>query len=209
MKRNRAESLSPRKKPQQRRSLVTIDTIFEATIQVLLANGLDGITTIQIAERAGVSVGSLYQYFPNKDAILVALTQRHLEEGYERIAPILFEFATNPPPIDEGLTRLVEAMLLLHSRSPRLHRVLFEECPRPPELQERFDDTYRLATEALQAWLAARPEVKVPDRRLAAEMVAQVVESTTHGLVIHPQPDREPSDYTAETVRLLTGYLTG
>src|SRR5687768_4516482 len=80
MKRNRAESLSPRKKPQQRRSLVTIDTIFEATIQVLLANGLDGITTIQIAERAGVSVGSLYQYFPNKRALLAAVVKRHVSQ---------------------------------------------------------------------------------------------------------------------------------
>jgi hypothetical protein len=56
MKKKRTESLSPRKKPQQRRSRVTIDSIFEATVQVLLANGLDRITTIQIAERAGVSV---------------------------------------------------------------------------------------------------------------------------------------------------------
>lgn len=80
MKRKRAESLSPRKKPQQRRSRVTIDTIFEATIQVLLANGLDKITTIQVAERAGVSVGSLYQYFPNKRALLAAVVGRHVGE---------------------------------------------------------------------------------------------------------------------------------
>ena len=56
MKRKRAESLNPRKKPQQRRSRVTIDTIFEATIQVLLASGLDGVTTIQIADRIGLHV---------------------------------------------------------------------------------------------------------------------------------------------------------
>ena len=78
MNRNQAESLNPRKRPQQRRSRVTIDTIFEATIQVLLANGLDKITTIQIADRAGVSVGSLYQYFPNKR--LPAVVKRHVGE---------------------------------------------------------------------------------------------------------------------------------
>jgi AcrR family transcriptional regulator len=80
MKRKRSESLAPRKKPQQRRSRVTIDAIFEAAIQVLLANGLDRITTIQIAERAGVSVGSLYQYFPNKSALLAAVVKRHVSE---------------------------------------------------------------------------------------------------------------------------------
>jgi AcrR family transcriptional regulator len=80
MTRNRSESLNPRKRPQQRRSRVTIDAIFEATIQVLLANGLDRITTIQIADRAGVSIGSLYQYFPNKRALMAAVVKRHVGE---------------------------------------------------------------------------------------------------------------------------------
>src|SRR5688572_14348953 len=80
MTRNQAESLNPRKMPQQRRARVTIDTIFEATIQVLLVNGLDRITTIQIADRAGVSVGTLYQYFPNKNALLAAVVKRHVGE---------------------------------------------------------------------------------------------------------------------------------
>src|SRR5688572_18670835 len=83
MSRNRAESLIPRKKPQQRRSRVTIDTIFEAAIQVLLANGLDRSTTIQITECAGVSVCSLYQYFPSTNALLAALVKRHVGEVHD------------------------------------------------------------------------------------------------------------------------------
>src|SRR5687768_5182044 len=63
----------PKKHPHQRRSRATIDTIFDATVQVLLANGFDKTTTIQIADRAGVSIGSLYQYFPNKRALLAAI----------------------------------------------------------------------------------------------------------------------------------------
>src|SRR5687767_2940785 len=78
MKRSSTASLSPRKKPQQRRSRDTIETIFEAAIQVLLANGFEKTTTIQIAERAGVSIGSLYQYFPNKRALLSAIVRRHV-----------------------------------------------------------------------------------------------------------------------------------
>lgn len=78
MRRNAAGSLNPRKKPQQRRSRDTIDAIFEAAIHVLLANGFDKTTTIQIAERAGVSIGSLYQYFPNKRALLAAIVRRHV-----------------------------------------------------------------------------------------------------------------------------------
>ena len=201
--------LDARREPVQGRSRATVEAVVEAAAQVFQREGYAGTTTNRIAERAGVSVGSLYQYFPNKDAILVALTQRHLEEGYEQIAPLLYEFATDPPPVEVGLTRLTEAMMHLHAGSPRLHRVLFEECPRPPELQERLDATYLLAIEGLSAWLAARPEVTVPDPRLAAEMVAQIVEGATHRQVIHPQPDREPTEYVTETVRLLAGYLTG
>jgi AcrR family transcriptional regulator len=70
--------LQPRKTPSQARSNATVVTIFEATIQVLAADGLERLTTTRVAERAGVSVGTLYQYFPNKQALLAAVLQRHL-----------------------------------------------------------------------------------------------------------------------------------
>ncbi|MBF6637423.1 TetR/AcrR family transcriptional regulator [Rouxiella silvae] len=73
------KGLNPRKQPQQVRSQMTVDAIFEATIQVLLSDGLQRLTTIRVAERAGVSVGTLYQYFPQKQALLFAVLQRHLE----------------------------------------------------------------------------------------------------------------------------------
>lgn len=70
--------LKPRKTPRQARSEVTVDAIFQATIQVLLAGGPYKLTTTRVAERAGVSVGTMYQYFPNKQALLYAVLQRHL-----------------------------------------------------------------------------------------------------------------------------------
>ncbi len=71
-------ALKPRKKPRQARSQATVDAIFEATIQVLLKDGLPRLTTIRVAERAGASVGTLYQYYPHKQALLFAVLQRHL-----------------------------------------------------------------------------------------------------------------------------------
>lgn len=73
-------NLTPRKKPRQTRSQATVDAIFDATIQVLLAGGLQRLTTIRVAERAGASVGTLYQYYPNKQALLFAVLQRHVSE---------------------------------------------------------------------------------------------------------------------------------
>jgi AcrR family transcriptional regulator len=123
MKRNRTESLKPRKKPQQRRSRVTIDTIFEAAIQVLLANGLDKITTIQIADRAGVSVGSLYQYFPNKRALLAAVVKRHVGEVAD--ATIAACNSARGKTIGEMCATMMTAFVDAKTRRPEVSRALY------------------------------------------------------------------------------------
>jgi AcrR family transcriptional regulator len=73
-------SLEPRKTPVQARSTVTVEAIYEATFQVLLAVGPDRLTTTRVAERAGVSVGTLYQYFPNKQSLLLSVLEKHLDQ---------------------------------------------------------------------------------------------------------------------------------
>lgn len=79
MKAAPSASLVRRKAPRQARSAVTVDAIFEATVQVLLSHGSVRLNTTRVAVRAGVSVGTLYQYFPNKQALLFAVLERHLE----------------------------------------------------------------------------------------------------------------------------------
>ena len=123
MTRNRTEALSPRKKPQQERSRVTIDTIFEATIQVLLANGLDKITTIQIADRAGVSIGSLYQYFPNKRALMAAVVKRHVGEVVD--ATIAACKSVHGKTIGEMCATMMTAFVDAKTRRPEVSRALY------------------------------------------------------------------------------------
>jgi AcrR family transcriptional regulator len=123
MRLNRTESLKPRKKPQQRRSRTTIDTIFEATIQVLLANGLDKITTIQIADRAGVSVGSLYQYFPNKRALLAAVVKRHVSEVVD--TTIVACRSVHGKTIREMCATMMAAFVDAKTRRPEVSRALY------------------------------------------------------------------------------------
>lgn len=77
--------LAARKKPRQARSVTTVEAIFEATIQVLLSEGIHRLTTTRVAERAGVSVGTMYQYFPHKQALLYALNERYLDLVAERV----------------------------------------------------------------------------------------------------------------------------
>lgn len=213
-------SLRARKQPRQARSRETVDALLEAAAQVFERHGYAAGTTNRIAARAGVSIGSLYQYFPGKDAILLALVERHVEEGAAALTPLLGGLAgaspppgagsvgASPPPLRGGLRALVEAMVALHADRPGLHRVLFEEAPRPPALRRRLDQLAEAAADALASYLRACPEVRVADPELAARLVVQTVESITHTLVIHPAPGRAPAAYVDATVAMLAAYLT-
>lgn len=78
-------ALKPRKRPQQRRATATLEAIFEATIQLLVKEGIARLTTTRVAERAGVSVGTMYQYFPHKQALIYAVNEHYLDSLAERI----------------------------------------------------------------------------------------------------------------------------
>lgn len=202
-----ATTLKPRKRPRQERSRATVEALLEAAAHVFERHGYAAGTTNRIAERAGVSIGSLYQYFPNKDAILVALVDEHVDEATAAIGPLLAELDEQRPPLREALTRLVGAMAELHRHRPGLHRVLFEEAPRPPGLQARLEELERAGAEAVAAYLRASDEVATRDPELAARMVVTVVEAVTHKLVIHPDDEHGPERYVAETVAMLEAYL--
>jgi AcrR family transcriptional regulator len=201
--------LKPRRSPRQERSRETVEAILEAAAQVFERHGYAAGTTNRIAERAGVSIGSLYQYFPNKDSIVVEVMHRHIAEAERVGRPALEELVDRVPRLRDGLTTIVLGMIALHKRSPRLHRVLSEEAPHPRAIlafqRTVFDELSGLIGE----YLAACPEVTVSDPALAGRMVAQVVDEMTHGVVIHPRPGDEPHLYARETVTMLERYLSG
>jgi len=201
--------LQPRRRPVQRRSIETVEAILQGAAQVFERHGYAAGTTNRIAERAGVSIGTLYQYFPDKDAILLALTERHLQEGTSALQPLLSELIERPPPVGEALRRLLEALLELHRHHPGLHRVLFEEAPRPAALRAQLDLAFELATATVARYLSLREEVNVSDPQLAAQLLVQTVEAITHGLVIHPRADVAPEAYAREAARMLERYLLG
>ncbi|HTD57447.1 MAG TPA: TetR/AcrR family transcriptional regulator [Solirubrobacteraceae bacterium] len=203
-------ALQPRRTPVQERSTVTVEAILQAAAQVFERQGYAAGTTNRIAERAGVSIGTLCQYFPNKDAILVALIDRHLREGERILAPLIADLVVGQPPaIREALDRVLGALLELHAQQPGLHRVLFEEAPRPPQVRDELERNFAQATAALAHYLCKRPEITVEDTRLAAQLVVQTLDAITHGLVIHPRAQITPEAYVAETALMRERYLTG
>jgi AcrR family transcriptional regulator len=200
--------LRPRRSPIQERSQLTVESIVDAAIQIFEQYGYEAGTTARIAERCGISIGSLYQYFPNKDAILVAVALRHLSEGEQMLARLLHDPHDATLPLERLLRGWVEAMLTLHASHPRLHRMLFEQVALPPVVWDAVTVLEQTAARRLAELLAARPDVTVADPNLAAQLVVEVVEAATHRLVLHPPAQYARERCADELVHLLAAYLT-
>src|SRR5438105_822417 len=114
----------PRKNPRQERSRATVDAILTATARILVAEGYDHASTNRVALAAGVSVGSLYQYFPSKEALVAALIDRHITQMVTVLTTKID--ALRDAPLPAAARELVSAMLQAHKIHPRLHKVLAE-----------------------------------------------------------------------------------
>jgi len=184
-----------------------VAAILTAAAQVLERRGYASATTDAIAERAGVSVGSVYQYFPNKDAILVALAERHMEQGYRLLRGMLDEERGEAVDLEGLIRRSVDAMMALHRNEPKLHRVLFEEAPLPASLRrrlQRYEDEF---AEFVASLLAQQPGLRIENPDLAAHIVVRSIEGLVHGFVLNPPPDFDSERFCQEVARMLVKYL--
>ncbi|MGH8882698.1 MAG: TetR/AcrR family transcriptional regulator, partial [Stackebrandtia sp.] len=130
-----ADRLRPRKRPQQHRARLTRERILAAAAQVFATHGYAAGTTDRIAAAAKLSIGTLYQYFPNKDAILLALSQAHMDAATTAIRRVLDQAG------GDWLDQVIGAVIDGHAGNPSLHKVLFDEAPRTPQLIERLRDS--------------------------------------------------------------------
>lgn len=204
---HRADAFRPRKQPLQARSRDTVDVILKAAARLLATKGYAATTTNHIAEDAGVSIGSLYEYFPNKDALLVALMDAHLREGEAIMAEAASVMMPYGDDVGSVVYGFVRAMVDFHARDGALHRVLFEEAPLPPRIRRRLNDLEQQVTGWVESWLRAHPGATKRDPALAAAVVVQTVEGLTHKLVVYGGPDDDVDVYLREMVTLVTAYL--
>jgi AcrR family transcriptional regulator len=191
-----------RRLPQQKRAQETVDAVLDSVARLLKRGGVQAVTTNRIAEVAGVSIGSLYQYFPNKEAIFTALHDRHIEAMGRIVEANLVRHAASSP--DDLVRALVEAMIAAHTSDPELHELLFTQVPHGPgpggrDVDLALQRTLRLAIEAEE-----RPKSPADKDRMLF-VLTHMVEALTHGAVLARPP--RVSSATAEAVRAILAYL--
>jgi AcrR family transcriptional regulator len=194
--------------PRQARSQQTVECLLSAAAHVFAQRGYANTTTNHIAARAGVSIGSLYQYFPSKDALLLALAERHIESGF---AAVMEEVrAQRNATVPEFLRAMVDALIVAHEIDPRLHQVIFEEARLPESFRRRLEELEERAVQVARDLIEARiAELAVKNPAIASFIVVQVLDGLTHAMVLRHSEMLHTPEFRDEFVRLLEGYLLG
>lgn len=173
-------AFEPRKTPIQARSTVTVEAISEAAIQVLLSHGAQRFTTTRVADRAGVSVGTLYQYYPNKHSLLFAVLENHLDNVAARVEATC-ESACHKPlaeMIREMAEAFVDAKMERADISVALYRVSADVGG--PALIKRISQRSRKAVEAM---LQTAPDAKSPPDKFAIDMMLAAMSGAIRSLL--------------------------
>jgi len=189
-----------RKEPRQARSQATVDALLTATARVLVRDGYDRASTNRVAEAAGVSVGSLYQYFPTKEALVAALIDRHMTQMTALLETNIDDL--RDAPLAVATRTLVNLMLAAHAQNPRLHKIFTEQVPRMGKMS-RFYEIERKMAERLRAYLDGHAsELRSKNLDLSVFIVVCVVEALTHMTVVD-HPGRFDEEELAEEITSL------
>ena len=196
---------TPRKRPRQDRSRATVDTILEAAARVLVTHGFDRLTTNAVAETAGVSIGSLYQYFPNKEALVATLIEHQVTETNAATQSELLRVAQLP--IAAAVRALIELTIRGYAVNPELRRVLIEQVPRVGRLARIYElqaGTHRMVAALLTA---RRAEITIDNPDVAAFLLVSAIMAVAHrATIFHPDRLRDPV-LIDEACAMVTRYL--
>ncbi|MBB5608817.1 MULTISPECIES: TetR/AcrR family transcriptional regulator [unclassified Janthinobacterium] len=190
-----------RKRPRQERSRATVDAITQAATYILVESGWKGLTTNAIAERAGVNISSLYQFFPGKEAIVAELQLRHAAESRKKLAQALEQLSAQSS-LHDALALLVAAIVAEHRIAPAVHRAIAEELPgsvrhaAPDDLVEG------------QLLLAFGPYMQnVPDPQLACRIARIAAHAVIHETASRTPEVLDQPGFNEEIIALLVSFL--
>ncbi|WP_122586334.1 TetR/AcrR family transcriptional regulator [Pseudomonas viridiflava] len=195
-------SVKPRKTPAQARSRATVDAIIQATTYILTKVGWDALTTNAIAERAGVNIGSLYQFFPNKEAIIAELQRRHVAATRTDLVNVLQDLPESPT-LRGALTMIVEMLVAEHRVAPAVHKAIHEELP----LTVRRLDTDRDTLQRRFAEVLTPLMKNVPDPDLSIYLMGVAAHAIIHTVTADRSALLARPDFVPEVVTLIENYL--
>ncbi|MGG6269288.1 TetR/AcrR family transcriptional regulator [Leptolyngbya sp. AN03gr2] len=185
------------------RSQATVEAILTATAHILTEAGHDHFTTNKVAERAGVSIGSLYQYFPNKESLLLALAEHHANQMMQLAKEHLEEIGDRSIP--EVIRQLVAAAVAAHAVNPKLHRVLHEQVPHS-EVMRQFDQAQM--ENLLRSFLSERCDQLQPKNlELTIFMIERTIRGLIHGAMTEHPEFLQTGELEQELTILLFAYL--
>ncbi len=182
-----------------------VEMLMRATARILIRDGYDALTTNRVAEEAGASVGSLYQYFPSKESLVAALLEDHLESTTRQLRQEAARVAALP--VESATRRFIELMFESHRVDPELHRVFVEQLPRVGDFA-KLEASMDEHTSLIQGYLEAHAsEIGPQNHALSAFILVTTVEAVTHRAVIMQPRNHAEADLVDEITRLVTGYL--
>jgi AcrR family transcriptional regulator len=196
-----------RRVPRQERALSTVDAILQAAARVMVEQGYERTTTTRIAEVAGVSIGSLYQYFPSKAALVVELSRRLSARVLEAMSAAAH--APEHETLEQVSRALVTALTRAYSVNPPLNKLLLEEQPRVRAL--RGANEVEIQVEAiLRARLARHAdELRMRDLDLAAFMLCRSVRAVVWSAVMERPDTLQTPQLLDELTAMAVGFLRG
>jgi AcrR family transcriptional regulator len=197
-----------RKQPQQARAQETVRAILEATVQILDGEGLDAATTTRIAEVAGVSIGSLYQYFSHRDAILSALQDREFERTLHLMERVLADANLHEEP-EKTVRAVLQGLAELYMAAPGLHRVLAIEGLRVARAERVHAFDLRVIQVVRHFLAATNARVLRRNLEAAAFLVYQSVRATMLAYLLERPAGLDAEKLIEELTHLVTGYLLG
>jgi AcrR family transcriptional regulator len=198
----RRTTLSAKKWPRQERSRATVEAILQAATDILIRQGASRLTTNRIADRAGVNIASLYQYFPGKHAIIAELRRRHGAEERAAVRRVLVE--RRGGDLEATVRTLVSMGVAAHAVNPELHRVFTEELP-PLRYSDIAAADASLFTEFRALLTRSAGGLKDPD--LTMWMVATVANAVLHRAVVERPHELSNGSIGDELVTLLVRYM--
>ena len=186
--------------------MVTVEAIFEATIQILLAEGVHRLTTTRVAERAGVSVGTMYQYFPHKQALLYALNERYLDRLADRVEDACLRH--HGKTTATMVAALVTAYWEAKTERSDVTRALYSSAV---ELDNEalIDAFARRIDRATTAMLATAPNASYADLELVNATLLSVIFGTVRNVFERNMPLTLQADIRSQLVAMCLSYLEG